>query len=852
MAKRESIFKTIEDMQTEKSVWVEQTKKLNNFEGIKNTLTKLYTSSGHFIFELLQNAEDVSATSVTFKLESNRLVFEHNGTRLFDINDIDSITNIGDSTKEDNGNTIGKFGIGFKSVFEYTNSPEIHSGNYNFTIEDLFVPKVTSPLLNVDETKTIIVLPFNNPSKSESQCFDEISVSLNDLKATDLLFLQNITEITCIIGTKTISIKRIDTYREDNCPDNVCRLIKKVKEGNVLQVLKTASPNTQMFYKRFFKSITVLGEDKKEKRISIGVAFKIELSGEEKKWRIKPIFKKDSTIPNGRIFAFFPCKAEERRFCFHIHAPFALTVDREKLRDDEANRVVIEEIGSLLCESMKELKEDGLVDLELYKALPNLINDQNLGVFEVIRSKIINCFLNNTYTLMADGTYQEPKNRYMGALQLRKLLSDEDMSLFSSTNQKSFWVKNPSQKNQRDYNFLVSLQIREYGITDFLKVLIDFKLKSKEEYASIINNLEARDVDWYVRLYSLMENDWNAIKNQLQYSISTLQLCFCNDRKLYPFGACYLSDSVSGIDSSKVHFINTECMNKKTDLSYFFRTKLGIKEYKLSDMIESLCEHFEQKQNKSVSDTIEFYKMYQADNSISEVLQKYKIVCSDEGVWDTPDCFYLPEEYQNSVDNLSIYYDFYNSKINIQDSYSRKTKDHAVYKLSIEYKYLLKTEKEITDFIDFLKKVGIQTSLVVKKSYCRNNPMWRQILANSEKFFGGNAYETDEDYEVKYLDYFLKRKPNEAVFELMWNFLLIAPSRYRTCRYSPAQKYQPKIYPSHIVMDLCNNAWVLQIYDKKTYFVKPEEAFLSRLPTQYKRQRMAFSNKLWKKGTSAK
>lgn len=848
MAKRESIFTTIEDMQAEKAAWVEQTKRLNNFEGIKNTLTKLYTSSGHFIFELLQNAEDVAATSVTFKLESNRLIFEHNGTRLFDINDIDSITNIGDSTKEDSGNTIGKFGIGFKSVFEYTDSPEIHSGEYHFAIEDLFVPKMISPLLNMDETNTIIILPFNNYLKSEKQCYDEVNASLHDLKATDLLFLRNITDITCIIGNKTITIKRIDTYKEDNCPNNVCRLIKRVKEGNVLQVLKTSSPSSQIFYKRFFKSITILGDDKKEKKISIGIAFKIEPSNEDNKWRIKPIFKKDSTIPNGRIFAYFPCKAEEKKFCFHIHAPFALTVDREKLRDDEANRVVIEEIGSLLCESMKELKEDGLVDLELYKALPNIIDDENLGSFEVIRKKIINFFLNNPYILMADGTYQDGKNKFIGFHNIQQLLNNEDLSMLYDSNQKTYWVKNPMQ-NRRDYNFLVSLQIREYGITDFLKAMTELKTKHKERYASVINNFEARTTDWYVRLYSLMGSNagWNAIaRNQMQYSILSLQLCYCNDKKLYPFNDCYLTDSVSSLESSKVHCINSECLSSKqteTDLNYFFRTKLGIKEYKLTDMIETLCEDFEQKQNKSISDTIEFYKMYQADNSIIEVLQKHKILCSNDGKWDTPDWFYLPEEYGCSTSNISIYYDFYISRINRQETnsfssfyYSRKPKEHFFYKLSTEYKSLFKTDKEISDFINYLNELNIQTELCVWKSSCSCNPIWSQIQSNSEKFFGGNAYETDEDYEVKYLDAFLKRPANEAVFELVWDFLKNASSRWRTCRYSPAQKYSPKIYPSHIVMDLCNNAWVLQVHDDKEYFVKPEDAFLSRLPAQYRKQ----------------
>ena len=76
---KECKYKTIEELQLRRSSWVTDTKEQNMFDGIKDTLTKLYTSSGHFIFELLQNAEDVSATSVTFNLVHDRLIFEHNG-----------------------------------------------------------------------------------------------------------------------------------------------------------------------------------------------------------------------------------------------------------------------------------------------------------------------------------------------------------------------------------------------------------------------------------------------------------------------------------------------------------------------------------------------------------------------------------------------------------------------------------------------------------------------------------------------------------------------------------------------------------------------------------------------------
>lgn len=838
----ESRYKSIEELQKKRNVFVAEAKEQGMFEGIKSTLTKLYTSSGHFIFELLQNAEDAKATSVSFKLYPDKLVFEHNGSKLFNLNDIDSITNYGDSTKKENGNSIGKFGIGFKSVFEYTNSPEIHSGDYNFAIEDLFIPKVITPLINYDKNSTLIIIPFNC-QKDIKKCYSEIRESIEELKADVLLFLQNIAEINCIIDSRRIIIKRIDSYSEDNCPDNVCKLSRKTKDGNVVVVDKNA-PKGQSIYKRFFKKVRILDDDKNEKEITICIAFLMDYIKDENKWKIKPIFREGTDIPDGRIFAYFPCDAEERRFCFHIHAPFALKPDREKLRDEDANKIGIEELGLLLCESMKELKQDGLVDLELYKTLPNL-NDDNLGWFEIIRAKIINFYLNNPYILMSDGTYQNGKNKFIGFHNIQKLLSNEDLSILYNTPKQSYWVKNPMQ-NRRDYNFLISLQVREYTIVDFIKTMIEIKNGPEEFNRDIIKLFESRDSEWFVRLYSLMNIGWNAIlRNQIQDIIPSLQLCFCNDKRLYKFNNCYLNDSISDMSTSDIHCVNSECLNSKqtdTDLLYFLKNRLGLKEYNISDMIEILCEDFEKKPNKTLDDTITFYKMYLQDDSIVDVLSKHKILCSDDGIWDLPEWFYLPEEYGYSVDNISIYYDFYNSKINNEESnsitrfyYSRKPKEHLFYKLNVDYKSYFSTDKEISDFIVFLREMIVQKSLVVWESSCKKNPIWRHIQESSESS-GGAAIPTDEDFEVKYFDAFLKRPPNEALFELIWSFLLNTPSKWRNCKYSSALKNPVRYFPSHITVDLCNNDWVLQVNEDKVYFVKPEEAFLSRLPVQYRKQ----------------
>src|ERR1700685_4608394 len=79
-----------------------------------------YPDRAHFVYELLQNAEDAGATEVTFTLEQDRLVCAQDGRRTFTEADVSAITGIHNSTKDKIQHQIGKFGVGFKSVFVYT------------------------------------------------------------------------------------------------------------------------------------------------------------------------------------------------------------------------------------------------------------------------------------------------------------------------------------------------------------------------------------------------------------------------------------------------------------------------------------------------------------------------------------------------------------------------------------------------------------------------------------------------------------------------------------------------------------------------------------------------------------
>ena len=206
----DTLTEQLTSLTKKRNKWIEANRE-NGFEaGITNLLTELYPDNAHFIYELLQNAEDTKANSVRFTLSDNAIRFEHNGCRLFDLKDINSITSIGVSSKRDEETSIGKFGVGFKAVFAYTNTPEVHSGNLHFRIHDMVVPKLLPN--TVSEGATAFRFPFDNPKKTPARAVKEIDRGLRALADNTLLFLNHIREIEYELPNSAVGkLKRIDT-----------------------------------------------------------------------------------------------------------------------------------------------------------------------------------------------------------------------------------------------------------------------------------------------------------------------------------------------------------------------------------------------------------------------------------------------------------------------------------------------------------------------------------------------------------------------------------------------------------------------------------------------------------------
>ncbi len=151
----------------------------------------LYDDRTHFIFELLQNAEDAlgrrsnwhGPRKVAFALTPTRLTLSHFG-KPFDEADVRSVCDIAESTK--NESSIGRFGLGFKSVYTVTDLPEIHSGVEDFSIEGYVFPKrADRTAREADETQ--IILPLRSEDTTATQ---DITAGFRHLGPGALLFLR--------------------------------------------------------------------------------------------------------------------------------------------------------------------------------------------------------------------------------------------------------------------------------------------------------------------------------------------------------------------------------------------------------------------------------------------------------------------------------------------------------------------------------------------------------------------------------------------------------------------------------------------------------------------------------------
>jgi hypothetical protein len=440
----------------------------NGFEeGLRKLLAHLYPDNAHFIYELLQNAEDAGANRVTFVLESERLVVRHDGSRVFDLADIEAITGIGESTKTDDATRIGKFGVGFKAVFDYTATPEIRSGEHSFVIRDLFVPEPAPG--SAEPPWTTFVFPFDRPSKPPAQACDEVARGLQALGDNTLLFLNGVHTVRYELPDGTTGLLQ----RRHSDSDHVT-IRHEGQQGSVES-----------------DWIRLLGEADVEEegtrtRVPIAAAFRLtredatkpsdadqkgtpgEQEPTERAWRIEP-------LEQGEVSIYFPATKESSGLRFHIHAPFASTVARDSVRATPGNVKLVEAIGHLVSEALPRLRTAGLLDDGLLAALPNE-DDQIVHPYDAIRDAVLETFKTQEITpVHGGGAFTRAVDLLSSPSSFRRALNHADLDVLArlSIGERETPYRWIAARDGRAGRFLRSLSVDDFG-GDELEAALDW------------------------------------------------------------------------------------------------------------------------------------------------------------------------------------------------------------------------------------------------------------------------------------------------------------------------------------------------------------------------------------------
>jgi len=447
---------------------------IDNNDNSHRIIADLYSDPSHFIYEILQNADDVKATEVIFILKDDVLEIIHNGEKLFDINDVDAITTIGSGTKENDINTIGKFGAGFKSVFAVTASPKIHSGEYHFSISDFIVPLELDPIETAGNT--IFFLPFNHAYKKPNEIYNRLSEKLASLNCECLLFLNNIKEI------------KWDTRTDKG------HYLGDVHDNRAFIISEKNGEEKQQEYIIYSKNIVV-----NDNELDIAIAYLYSKDSKSKKKKIIP-------VNNSKLYVYF--HTNEGHNCkFLLHAPYKTTPGREFVPfDDPENKVITQGLADLVANSIINIKEKGLLNIDFINLLPI---DESIEhpIYEAVYNSVYKLFKNDEVIPSSNnGTYTTAGDAVLArGNMLVNLLDSGDLDYLFNRKK---WVSPEVTYNKTP-------QLKEY-FTEKLKVL---EINPEKLCHKIDSEFIANKPDkWMIGFYGFLAKNRSLVKKD--YSLS--------------------------------------------------------------------------------------------------------------------------------------------------------------------------------------------------------------------------------------------------------------------------------------------------------------------------------------------
>ncbi|MFZ5675695.1 MAG: sacsin N-terminal ATP-binding-like domain-containing protein [Pseudomonadota bacterium] len=766
-----------------------------------------YPDRAHFVYELLQNAEDAGATQVTFRLKQDRLVCEHDGRRAFTEADVTAITGIHNSTKEKALDRIGKFGVGFKSVFVYTQSPTVRSGEFSFRIVEMILPEPIAPDPTIG-SRTRFELPFDNPKKPSEEAYEEIAAGLNDLDETTLLFLSNLQTIK---------------WEIDNGGSG--EVLRHVHSESHIEILKqTGGQSTaSSHFLKFDQSVSGLSTH------NVAVAFPLRfLAGVNEFDARKTLAEQMKIAPasQGRVAVFFTAAKETSGLLFHLHGPFVPELSRASIKETPANEPLFEQLATLCRQSLHKIKDLGLMTPDFLSILPNP-QDQIPPRYQPIRRAIIDEMKSAPLTPTQDRGHAPANHLVQGKGSLKSLLSEKDLDfLIDHDAAPPLWAIGATQKNGRIDNFLDGLEIQEWSTDQFVNALERAttgwrSIKVAPYYVTgpdieFMKWLEEKPSEWLQQFYALLQDE--TAQSGLLHRLKHLKIVRLGRGTFEVAAHCFFgNDQASDAMPTVDPLVYTSGKSKpQQEKAKKFLADLGVRDLGEAEEIELILksrytEEAEIPDDKTyLRDLKRFIALTEQQPAKATLFASFYIFLGDDDQWHTPGGIYLDQPYRPT--DLSAYY-------------GRLGEDAKCAGLHPSYKEYRIAPTRIRAFAEV---TGARVDLKIEQQGCRYNPKWDHL-----RKVGGDRYTSpiDRDFYIPRLVELLK-SPSLELSRLIWRTLVALPSHpdYLQATFQRSQRWGARYAESLLVHELSNAAWVPQ---GDGVFVRPTEAVTELLPVGF-------------------
>lgn len=464
-------------------------------------IIQLYTDKSHFVYELLQNAEDAEATCIRFVQYRDRLEVYHDG-KPFTFENLQGLCDIGRSDKADNLNQIGEFGVGFKSVFGICETVQLYSEPKHYKGADIgnaqpFAVQIcdfTNPVdiaeVPIGEAYTTkFVFPFavgNSFSgfQTMTELNERLTIKLLNLGVTTLLFMKHLEVIEFEVKTGDRPISGQYMLDKQRINDH-CELVHTLSSSPVEQV---AGQGDIVSFLKFSRYI-----DMHSPR-TVDIAFPIVVKENEE---YEFISSKDPYVS-----VYFPTETESK-LDFIVQGPFRTTPNRSSIpADDRDNQSLAAVAAELLHDSVLELKEAGKLNMSLLKILPLREKDFNTyRLFFPLFNTVRKLFSSMELIPTKSGGYTAA--RFAKIARQEKLavtLNDDLLTELIRDGNHYYWLPTFLTETNREYEAVFRF------LTNELKIGMIRPEDLRVYFASNPDFLPNRTDDWLVELYSVLEN----------------------------------------------------------------------------------------------------------------------------------------------------------------------------------------------------------------------------------------------------------------------------------------------------------------------------------------------------------